>query len=78
MTMCRWPLQQMLRTINSAYKPGKVVLFKDPAKADALAEIAPFTKEKEMMDGKATVYICRNFVCEQPINSLEELKERLK
>jgi uncharacterized protein YyaL (SSP411 family) len=70
--------KQMLETINRTYKPGKVVLFKDPAEAEKLAKIAAFTKEQGMMDGKATVYICRNFACEQPINSLEKLKERLK
>ncbi|RLA59612.1 MAG: thioredoxin domain-containing protein, partial [Epsilonproteobacteria bacterium] len=70
--------QKMLEHINRVYKPGKVVLFKDPAEADQLAAIAPFTREQEMVDGKATVYICRNFACEQPINSLDELKERLR
>jgi uncharacterized protein YyaL (SSP411 family) len=70
--------RQMLDYINSVYKPGKVVLFKDPEDAEKLTEIAPFTKEQGMVGGKATVYICRNFSCEQPINSLEELKERLK
>ncbi|RKX40601.1 MAG: hypothetical protein DRP64_12425 [Verrucomicrobia bacterium] len=70
--------QQMLEYINRIYKPGKVVLFKDPADADRLAGLAPFTKEQGMVDGKATVYICRNFACEQPINSIGKLKERLK
>jgi len=70
--------RQMLEHINRVYKPGKVVLLKDPADANKLVEIAPFTKEQKMVDGKATVYICRNFACEQPINSLDELKERLR
>ncbi|MCF7816941.1 MAG: thioredoxin domain-containing protein [Kiritimatiellales bacterium] len=70
--------RQMLDYINSVYKPGKVVLFKDPAMADRLASIAPFTKEQEMVAGKTTVYICRNFACSQPIHSREALKESLK
>jgi uncharacterized protein YyaL (SSP411 family) len=68
----------MLETINCSYKPGKVVLFKDPADADVLAKVAPFTKGQGMVGGKTTVYLCRNFACEQPITSLEELKEKLR
>jgi uncharacterized protein YyaL (SSP411 family) len=70
--------RQMLDYIHRIYKPGKVVLLKDPADADALAKIAPFTKEQGMVAGKATVYLCRNFACEQPVNSLEELKAKLR
>ena len=70
--------KQMLSYINSVYRPNKVVLFKEPSDADQLATLAPFTKEQGMVEGKTTVYIYRNFACEQPINSLEELKSRLE
>ena len=70
--------RKMLEVINRFYKPGKVVLLKTPAEAAALEKIAPFTKALERVDGKATVYLCRNFACEQPVNSLEELKARLR
>ncbi|WP_372794866.1 thioredoxin domain-containing protein [Pontiella sp.] len=66
----------MLDYLNSVYKPGKVILHKDSGNAEKLAEIAPFTKDQQMVDGKPTVYICRNFACEKPISSLEELKSR--
>jgi uncharacterized protein YyaL (SSP411 family) len=69
---------QMLDYINGIYRPGKVVLFKDPAEAGQLEQLAPFTKDQQMVDGKATVYICRNFACERPVNSLDELKSRLR
>ena len=68
----------MLDYINSVYKPGKVVLLKNEANADRLAKRAPFTKDQNQVDGKPTVYICRNFACEKPINTLEELKQRFK
>jgi uncharacterized protein YyaL (SSP411 family) len=70
--------QAMLDYINRIYKPGKVVLLKSDDTADTLTEIAPFTKEQGKIGGKTTVYICRNFACEQPINTLEELKNKLK
>lgn len=68
----------MLDYINSVYKPGKVILFKNDTNADQLTKLAPFTKDQNQVGGKPTVYICRNFACEKPINSLEELKQRFK
>jgi uncharacterized protein YyaL (SSP411 family) len=67
----------MLDYINSVYKPGKVVLLKDSSSAAELEKLAPFTKDQHKMDEKPTVYICRNFACEKPINSIEELKKGL-
>ncbi|VGO19436.1 thioredoxin domain-containing protein [Pontiella sulfatireligans] len=69
--------KRMLEYIHSVYKPGKVVLFKDPSDAGKLADLAPFSKELGMVGGKATVYICRGFACEQPVNSIKDLKSKL-
>ncbi len=69
--------QEILNYINGVYNPGKVVLLKD-ADSKQIEALAEFTKDQGMIDGKTTVYICRNFACERPINSLSELKERLK
>ncbi|QBG49240.1 thioredoxin domain-containing protein [Verrucomicrobia bacterium S94] len=66
----------MIEYLHSVYHPGKVILLKDAEHADQLAVLAPFTEEQQMIDGKPTVYLCRNFSCEKPINRLEELKER--
>lgn len=68
----------MLKYIHSVYAPGKVVLFKNAENARELAELAPFTTDQHPVDEKTTVYICRNFACEQPINSLEALKSRFE
>jgi uncharacterized protein YyaL (SSP411 family) len=68
--------QAMLDHIRAVYQPGKVVLLKDPEDESELSKLAPFTKEQKMVEGNPTVYICRNFACEKPINSLKELKTR--
>jgi uncharacterized protein YyaL (SSP411 family) len=31
-----------------------------------------------MIDGKATAYVCENFICKMPVNSSEELIELLR
>jgi len=69
--------REVLDYIHSVYRPGKVVIFKNAENAEQLAELAPFTRAQEMVNGKTTIYICRNFSCEQPINSLQALKEHL-
>ncbi|WP_136078592.1 thioredoxin domain-containing protein [Pontiella desulfatans] len=66
----------LLEHINSVHQPGKIVLFKDSDNSDQLARLAPFTKDQNQVEGKPTVYLCRNFACEKPINSLEELRRR--
>lgn len=68
--------EDLLKYIHSVYNPSKVVLFKDVSNADKLSSLAPFTKDQTMVNGQATVYICRNFACEKPIHSLAELKSR--
>ena len=68
--------RQILDYINSVYRPAKVVVFKDPEDDALISRIAPFTRQQGMVDGRTTVYICHNFSCEQPINTLEQLKKR--
>ncbi len=68
----------ILEYIHSVYKPGKVVFLKEPAQRDRSTTLAPFTRDLGMRDGRTTVYICRNFICEQPITSLSELKKHFK
>ncbi len=69
--------QAMLNCINEAYDPSRTVLFKDVSDSTTVDRIAPFVRDMAMVDGKSTAYICRNFSCEQPINSLDVLQERL-
>ncbi len=67
----------MLDYIVNLYNPLMTVLFKDVNDSAEVERIAPFTKEMGMVEGQSTVYICRNFTCDQPINSLADLKVRL-
>ncbi len=70
--------RQMFDYLSHIYNPGKTVLFKDVSDGGRMANIAPFTRDQAMVDGKTTVYICENFSCDQPLDSLEALKERLQ
>jgi hypothetical protein len=43
----------------------------------AIYEIVPFIKYQTVIDGKATVYVCQNYVCKQPVNTVEALEKLL-
>jgi len=53
------------REVWSQYRPFKVV---------ASGGDIPLLEAREAVDGKATVYVCENFVCQRPVTSVEELR----
>lgn len=70
--------QKMLFTINEAYMPNTVMLVYNPSGPSApCLETSPLFQQRGLLDAQPTIYICRNFTCEQPINSLDELKRQL-
>jgi uncharacterized protein YyaL (SSP411 family) len=69
----------MLAAAHSVHDPGKIVLLADNGPNQAyLAKHLPFMEEVTMVDGAATAYVCENFTCRAPVNSVEALKERLR
>jgi hypothetical protein len=38
----------------------------DPSEQQALAVHMPWVRDMKMIDGKATVYVCRGFACDAP------------
>jgi uncharacterized protein YyaL (SSP411 family) len=66
----------MLELLNERYLPNTVVLFKD-LEGSALDKLAPFTQGQKAREGKTTAYVCRDFACKAPVNTLEGLKEAL-
>ena len=70
--------RSMQRALNDRFVPNKVVLFKPEGKAGkALTEIAPFTEAHATIDGKVTVYVCKNFACELPTTDVTKMVEML-
>lgn len=54
------------REVWNDYRPLKVV---------AAGGDAPLLEGREAVDGKATVYVCENFVCQRPVTEVEDLRE---
>jgi uncharacterized protein YyaL (SSP411 family) len=58
--------QAMWLAANRNYRPFAVLTLVDPAQQQALAAHMPWIAQMKMIDGKATVYVCRGFACEAP------------
>jgi uncharacterized protein YyaL (SSP411 family) len=53
------------REVWSEYRPFKVV---------ATGGDVPLLEGRSSVDGKATAYVCENFICQRPVTSVEELR----
>ena len=69
--------EAMIEAVRSIYLPTRVVILKEPDDP-AIEKIASYTKEQKQINGKATVYICRNFACEAPLTDPEAVKTALE
>ncbi|MCW2799805.1 MAG: N-acylglucosamine 2-epimerase, partial [Aeromicrobium sp.] len=50
--------------------PGAVVVAGDVGMA------VPLFEQRGLVDGKPAAYVCRGFVCERPVTTVEELRGR--
>jgi uncharacterized protein YyaL (SSP411 family) len=66
----------MLRLIHGTFLPNTVVVLHEPDKTDsALYDIVPFVKNLTPIKGKATAYLCENYVCKEPVNNIAEFEK---
>lgn len=66
-----------LEIIKQSNKNIKTILIKTDNNTTELDLLIPFTSGMKMMNNNPTFYVCNNFVCNKPTNSLNELKELL-
>jgi uncharacterized protein YyaL (SSP411 family) len=62
------------RTAAERYVPSLVLAGGAPRTDDAIALLST----REARDGRATAYVCRNYTCEQPATTRNELDEQLE
>ena len=69
---------QMVRMLHSRFLPRAVTLLHaEGGSGRALEALAPYVKAQGMLHGKATAYLCENFVCALPTTDPAMLAERL-
>lgn len=67
----------MLRALMGPFVPNKVVLLRPSAEAPEISRLAPFTRSQAAVNGKATAYVCLNYVCKLPTTDIDKMLELL-
>jgi len=66
----------LLDEVWSRFLPNKVIV--QSTEAEALTtEIVPLLRDRTMIDGRATAYVCEHYVCKTPVTKPEDLAMQL-
>jgi hypothetical protein len=70
----------MLAALRKPFLPGKVVLLRPPDKKAAaeIIRLAPYTEFMVAKNGRATAYVCTNFVCKLPTTDVSQMLANLQ
>ncbi|HRP92984.1 MAG TPA: thioredoxin domain-containing protein [Ignavibacteriaceae bacterium] len=66
-----------IELIRNIYNPNKVVVLKSDNNHKDFAALLSFTKDMNMKENNTTFYVCRDYKCNQPVNTIEELEKLL-
>ena len=70
--------KQMLKLVRSRFLPNAVVLLHEQGKkGSAIEKVVPFIKNQTAIDGKATAYVCENYLCNRPVNNIDDFDKML-
>jgi uncharacterized protein YyaL (SSP411 family) len=68
--------RSLLAVAREDYHPNLVVLLRPPGDAgSAIAGLAPFTENFDLVDGQAAAYLCSGFACERPVSEPDALRD---
>ncbi len=63
--------------LRKSFVPNKVLVRVEDVRVDALAEKLTLVEGKRAREGRTTVYVCRDRVCDQPVTEPAALQEQL-
>ena len=66
----------MKRAVFARFAPNKVVVHRPPGDAPPIVKIAPYTEPQRPIGGKATAYVCTNYMCRLPVTDPAKLWPR--
>jgi uncharacterized protein YyaL (SSP411 family) len=69
--------QSFIDLINKSFLPYTVVIVKNIDKDEIIKNLIPYTEGQNMIDNKATAYVCENFACRAPITDIDKFMEVL-
>ena len=68
---------EIIRYLRSAYLPQKVLVHNPGVEKDPIFTLCNYLTHNPALNDDTTIYVCRNYSCEKPVNSLSALKELL-
>ena len=73
-------LEDMIKAIYQRFFPNKVLILRpfNKGQLSSLKSLVPFIEKQGPQEGKTTIYVCQNRICQRPITSLEQLSAQLK
>ncbi len=69
-------LENLQRAANRIFLPNRIQALLDPEQPDG-AENLPLLRGKSLVDGKAALYICRDFACQKPVTAPADIAAQL-
>ncbi len=70
--------QALLREVNHRYQPNEILILADGGPGQAyFTQKIEFFKDVHPIEGKATAYVCQNFVCQLPTSDLAVISRLL-
>ncbi|HLG93988.1 MAG TPA: thioredoxin domain-containing protein, partial [candidate division Zixibacteria bacterium] len=70
---------RMLAALRKPFLPNKIVLFRpEGSKEPPIVKLADFVRSQSALGGKATAYVCQNFVCSRPTAQVAQMLALLK
>jgi uncharacterized protein YyaL (SSP411 family) len=70
-------MQALHREASRRFLPDAVLAGAAPGRVEALSSRIPLLADRVALEGRATAYVCRNFVCKLPVTTPEALAEQL-
>jgi uncharacterized protein YyaL (SSP411 family) len=68
-------IQALLSVVRDGYRPFQVIALGPPG---SQSPAVPLLQDRELMNGQAAAYVCRDFTCQSPATKLEALQELLQ
>jgi hypothetical protein len=66
-----------INLIRNIFNPNKIVILKSRDNQNEFGELLSLTKDMIIKDNNTTFYVCRDYSCNQPVNSIKELQKLL-
>ncbi|HEX8888752.1 MAG TPA: thioredoxin domain-containing protein [Pyrinomonadaceae bacterium] len=68
--------RSLLREVWTRYLPNKIIAQAQEGDESA-AELVPLLRDRNLLEGLPTAYVCENYTCQRPTNRPEELARQL-